>query len=549
MARPPTLDRPATVEQIVQRATRLFSLPSVAAEVLELTDSPKVDVRALARCIENDPALTAKTLKVVNSSLFGLGQHVGDLSQALALLGTKPLKLLVLGFSLPEGLFAGVSRNVLSRYWRNSLTKALSAREIGTTFWSQAGDDAFLAGLLHDIGMLVLLQDLGAPYVVFLEDIHDRGDDLALRQREALGFQHTAVSARLLERWKLPSNIVWAMSVPLETASLRRLSEAQSVLPRILHLAELTTQLVAQNRISVLPKLLEAGRTYCQLTREHLRELVEQLEQKVEQLADVLSLDLPHGRRYFDVLVEAQTRLAAEAESAAVDLLRRRPGRGPGDQPLSASALAVAEALARKVAAEQQGGGPGESIDMMAGDSADPSFAALGDNPSPWCAMPVQSDAQVQFDERLTIMLAECRASRSELSVLMVEAACFADGATQRESLARWLVSLLSGAEMQREWPEGSVVRMGELQWICGLPRCERAQAVRQANNLITRFHRGVDDVQQATVAGAALHIGVATVPVPTRHFQMRKLVEGAERCLYAAQHCEGSAVKSIEVF
>ncbi len=549
MPRPPTLDRPATVDQIVDRATRLFSLPSVAAQVLELTDSPKVDVRALAHCIENDPALTAKILKVVNSSLFGLGQHVGDLSQALALLGTKPLKLLVLGFSLPEGLFAGVSRNVLSRYWRNSLTKAISAREIGTTFWDQPGDDAFLVGLLYDIGMLVLVQDLGSPYVLFLEDIYDHCDDLPLRQREALGFEHTAVSARLLERWKLPANIVTALSLPLETESLRRLPETQSALPQILHLADLTTQLVAQNRISVLPQLLKAGDTYCQLTRTQMRELVEQLEHKVEQLADVLSLDLPDGHRYFDILVEAQARLAAEAESAAVDLIRRRPGKIQEDHPLAASAQAVAEALARKVAADQTLGAPCAMVGRLPTDPAQPSPGVPGTDQPPWCAVPVQTDAWVQFDERLAIMLSECRASRSELSVLMVEAACYTHGAAEQESLARWLISLLKGAEMQREWPDAGVVRTGELQWVCALPRCERAQAVRQANNLVARFHRGVDDEEQGTGAGAALHIGVATVPIPTRHFRMRKLVDGAERCLYAAQHCEGSAVKSIEVF
>ena len=69
-------------------------------KVLELTDDPRLDTRTLKECIENDPALTGKLLRVVNSSLFGLSREVSDLNQALALLGTKPLKLLVLGFSL-----------------------------------------------------------------------------------------------------------------------------------------------------------------------------------------------------------------------------------------------------------------------------------------------------------------------------------------------------------------------------------------------------------------------------------------------------------------
>ena len=102
-------------------------------EVLQLTDNPQVDTRALKECIENDPALTGKILRVVNSSLFGLSREISDLNQALALLGTKPLKLLVLGFSLPGGLYAGIEARTLARYWRRTLTKAVAARESGRT--------------------------------------------------------------------------------------------------------------------------------------------------------------------------------------------------------------------------------------------------------------------------------------------------------------------------------------------------------------------------------------------------------------------------------
>ena len=92
------------LDQLVERAGSLFSLPAVAVEVLELTAQPRIDTRALKACVERDPALTGRLLRVVNSSLFGLSREVTDLNQALALLGVKPLKLLVLGFSLPKTL-------------------------------------------------------------------------------------------------------------------------------------------------------------------------------------------------------------------------------------------------------------------------------------------------------------------------------------------------------------------------------------------------------------------------------------------------------------
>src|SRR5690606_5979183 len=122
------------------------------------------DADRLKQTIEHDPALAGKILRVVNSSLFGLSQQVSDLNQALALLGTKPLKLLVLGFSLPERLQCDVAGDVLTWYWKRTLTRAVAARELA----EQAkipGDEAFIAGLLEDLGLLVLVQELGQPYV------------------------------------------------------------------------------------------------------------------------------------------------------------------------------------------------------------------------------------------------------------------------------------------------------------------------------------------------------------------------------------------------
>src|SRR5207244_3579816 len=81
-------------------------------------------------CLETDPALAARILRVVNSSLFGPSRHVTDLNQALTLLGIRPLKMLVLGFSLPKELFSGLQAQVLANYWRQTLVKAVAAREL-----------------------------------------------------------------------------------------------------------------------------------------------------------------------------------------------------------------------------------------------------------------------------------------------------------------------------------------------------------------------------------------------------------------------------------
>ena len=221
------------LRQLVERARALYSLPNVAARVLELTAKPQVDVRALKECLEHDPALVAKILRVVNSSLFGASRKITDLNQALALLGVKPLKLLVLGFSLPKELWSGVEAQVLARYWRRSLVKAVAAREFSERLWLVPGDEAFIAGLLQDVGMLVLIQDLGESYTHFLDRVQGERGNLASLEATTLGFDHAVLSARLLAHWGLPEELVRAVGLPAGSERLAALPPNERTLPRL----------------------------------------------------------------------------------------------------------------------------------------------------------------------------------------------------------------------------------------------------------------------------------------------------------------------------
>jgi HD-like signal output (HDOD) protein len=246
----------STLDHLTHRARQLYSLPAVAMQVLELTDHPTIDTRALKDCIENDPALTAKILRVVNSSVFALSREVTDLNQALALLGVKPLKLLVLGFSLPKNLFAGLEADVLARYWRHTLVKAVAAREISQQIWQAPGDEAFIAGLLQDLGMLALIQELGQPYVELLERAHVEEADLAALEMASLGFDHAVLSARLLAHWGLPESLVRAIGVSQNAERLLALSPEAQMLPQVLHVAELVAVMITRRSPEALSQIL-----------------------------------------------------------------------------------------------------------------------------------------------------------------------------------------------------------------------------------------------------------------------------------------------------
>ena len=248
-------DSPDALDRFVARIGQLYSLPAVAVKLLELTAQPQVDLRALKACIENDPALVTKVLRVVNSSLFALTCEVRDLNQALALLGIKPLKLLVLGFSMSETLGKIRPCRSVDRYWRHTLTQAVAAREISEQIWKLPGDEAFLAALLRDVGMLVLLDELGTPYARFLDQALAADKDPAELEAGVLGFDHRALAEQLLDLWHLPSTLVSAISLSLDPQRLAALPAAEQALPRILRLAQSLADLVVDRRHAALERL------------------------------------------------------------------------------------------------------------------------------------------------------------------------------------------------------------------------------------------------------------------------------------------------------
>ncbi len=197
----------ALVEKIRQ-CPNLPSLPSVAVQVLDLAGKANVDIAEIARVISKDPALSTKILRTVNSSFYGRSQHVGTISHALVILGLQSVKTLVLGFSLVSNLSSTKTKGFQHlQYWRRSIYSATAARTFAAKLNVVQQEEAFLAALLQDIGMLVLSQVLGQQY----SDICERGaTHLAVVEAEAaqLGMTHADVGALLTEQWKLPPLLV-----------------------------------------------------------------------------------------------------------------------------------------------------------------------------------------------------------------------------------------------------------------------------------------------------------------------------------------------------
>ena len=531
------------LEEIASRAITLYSRPTVAMELVRLAESPSVDARALKDCVAKDPALTCKVLRVVNSSLYGLNRPVADLNQAIGLIGIKPLKLLVLGFNLPDSLFAEVAARELQWYWTNTLTRAVAARMIAEQMWRDSGDEAFIAGLLQDIGILVLLRELGEPYAKFLTGVIDEKCHLASLEQDTLGFDHIQLSAALLARWQLPKRLVEAIAAPKKLPRLSRMASPEGDLPQILHLAEMLMQLVGQRRLGVLSDLLEAGKLYRGMTKSKLAQLVEGLQPQVDQLADSLSLELTEERDYVQMLVEAHRQMSALGEQLAGESAASK------EDQIYNQLLAHTNELSD---AMQHFLRTGKEPELKTG-RRNAQHAAHNEDP----VRPAGYEAHFAeckdgsaLVRKLLAAANRCRERRQELSLVMVEPNVFdMHSDPQGELASQETRRALGNASASIDNDKVTLVSLSAERTAAILVNCDRRGAVSVANHAITEIGRGigygsrVDDDLATTIS-----IGVATVSVVPRNFDPARIIDSAERCLAAARACGISTVKSIEV-
>lgn len=565
------------LDRLVERAGQLYSLPTVAMKVLDLTDDPRTDVPALKACLENDPALTGKILRVVNSSVFGFSREISDLNQALALLGTKPLRLLVLGFSLPEGLFEHVEADVLSRYWRHTLTCAAAARQLAGCLHYPSPDEAFTAGLLRNLGLLVLVQQLGATFCSFLTTLYAKRADIPAWEERALGFHHVQLTARLLERWALPQVLVDAVRLSIEPPDGAATAAAPAVrLACIVWLAGCLAEALVGGNQQAFGRLL-ARAAMLGIGLEQLEQQVSVLKEKVDQLGEILSVPLSKHDDYVELLRRAHRRLSETAAEVACELLvAEQPGSAASaaGQALSEQCQTLGSAFAQTVrswdgpsAAE-----PGEKTLSAAtarrqASAAKPNDRGGSNNPLLAATLEGAGGAASHTDHRpatrcradsidpgilgrIGAAVAGCRQSRRPLTLMLAELHDMENLLVLHgvEGLGR-LRHLLEECCWSLDHPFLECVPHRDCGFLLILPDCDRQPGVVLGQQLLRQFKQLAPAANGAGRPAVVVSVGSATVSMPPKSFPAADLLKAAERCLFGAHSSGGNVVKSIEIF
>lgn len=197
------------LKAIIDRVEDLPTLPRTVFRITEIINNPKSSAQDLAGVINDDQVLTARLLRLVNSSFYGFPQRIATVNFAIVLLGFDAIRNLLLTTSVFD-IFTAADRNLQierEKLWDHSLGCAVAAKVIGKYQRHDKVEELFVCGLLHDIGKIVEMAYLKKSYARIRSRVME-GNDLILRaEEEILGCNHAHIGHLLAERWNLPAPV------------------------------------------------------------------------------------------------------------------------------------------------------------------------------------------------------------------------------------------------------------------------------------------------------------------------------------------------------
>jgi putative nucleotidyltransferase with HDIG domain len=196
-----------SIVELVKGVDGLVTLPAVFVRISQLVESNNSSTEEIAAAVNLDPSFTVRLLRVANSSFYGFPATIDTVSKAVSIIGTRQIRNLALTTAVANS-FSGLPNTLVSmeNFWRHSLYCGLAARKLAMLAGKCDAEAVFTAGLLHDIGELVIFNRLPEQAKEALLLVLDSADELAVYQAEqqTMGFDHAQVGGELARQWKLP---------------------------------------------------------------------------------------------------------------------------------------------------------------------------------------------------------------------------------------------------------------------------------------------------------------------------------------------------------
>jgi HD-like signal output (HDOD) protein len=202
------LDPQARVLDAVKKVTSFATLPEVTGKIIATVEDPKSTASTLHKIVSHDPALVTRIMKVVNSAFYGLPGQIGSIERAIVLLGLNAIKNIAVAASLGQ-LFRGAKLCegfTPKDLWTHCIAVGVTARELAKQMKLPVADEAFLAGMIHDVGLLISLQTAPEQLRQVCEAAKTSERTFVELEREMMGMDHQQMGTCLAEQWRFPKN-------------------------------------------------------------------------------------------------------------------------------------------------------------------------------------------------------------------------------------------------------------------------------------------------------------------------------------------------------
>lgn len=225
-------------ERIVTNVLKVAALPEVALKFSEAIKNPLTSNQDLENIVSEDAALAAKVLMIANSALFNFPSKIDTIANAITIIGHKQLSEIILSCSI-VAMFKDIPQDIIDmeQFWRHSISVATAARIIASSRREQNIEKYFTAGLLHDIGKLIIFVEAPKYAVEVLKQCSEKKELMYKVEKDILGFDHAKLGAMLLKKWKLPDEVVAAVYYH----HMPSVSSGNIIAPATIHIADIFT--------------------------------------------------------------------------------------------------------------------------------------------------------------------------------------------------------------------------------------------------------------------------------------------------------------------
>ena len=194
-----------SIERLRRKVENINNLPTIPEKIKQISEiigKPNISLNEISAFISNDPALTTKILKMINSAVYGFPGRISLVSHATVLLGLNVVKGLLIGVSVSEFM-----EEAMSGLWNHSLACALTARILAQKKKIPEPEEVYAAGLLHDIGKVVLIQSYRKEYEMIMNRAGDRGTTVVEEEKGYFPVNHGIIGGWLAEKWHFPTRL------------------------------------------------------------------------------------------------------------------------------------------------------------------------------------------------------------------------------------------------------------------------------------------------------------------------------------------------------